>query len=102
MYKLISPNEKIFIAGSTGMVGNSIVKALLNNGYGNKNNGGELLTPSRNKLDLTNYEDLKSWFKVNKPSVVIIAAAKVGGIYANASKPLDFLLENLKIQTNLI
>ena len=102
MKKLISLSEKIFISGANGMVGSSIVRSLIRNGYGNKKHYGELLTPSRNELDLTNYEDLSNWFQGNKPSVVIVAAAKVGGILANATKPLYFLLENLKIQTNLI
>ncbi len=95
-------NEKIFIAGSNGMAGNAICRSLLKNGYGKKENGGLLFTPSRKDLDLSCNESVKKWFTENKPSVVIIAAAKVGGIFANSNYPADFLLENLKIQTNLI
>ncbi|MDC3016304.1 GDP-L-fucose synthase [Prochlorococcus sp. AH-736-E20] len=102
MAKLISPGEKIFIAGSTGMVGNAILKVLLNNGYGDKSCGGEILTPSRKELNLLKYGECENWFENHKPSVVIIAAAKVGGIFANSSRPKDFLLENLKMQTNII
>ena len=98
----ISLNEKIFLAGSSGMVGSSIYKALKKNGFGNKNIGGEIFTPTRSDLNLFNKVDLNNWFEKNNPSVVIIAAAKVGGIYSNFKNPADFLLENLKIQTNLI
>lgn len=100
--KNINLEEKIFLAGSTGMVGSSIYKALKNKGYGDKNLGGEILTPKRGELDLLNKSDVFNWFKNNKPSIVIIAAAKVGGIYANYKKPADFILENLIIQTNII
>ncbi len=102
MDNLISKNDKIFIAGSKGMVGSAISRTFQNSGYGDKKKGGGLLLPARKDLNLLNYEELKSWFELNKPNVVIIAAAKVGGIFANSSRPLDFLLENLKIQTNLI
>ena len=102
MNKIISPGEKIFIAGSTGMVGNAIFKVLLKDGYGDKNFGGEILTPNRNELNLSNFHECENWFENYKPTIVIIAAAKVGGIFANSSRPKDFLLENLKIQNNII
>ena len=100
--KLINLNEKIFLAGSKGMAGSAINRALLKHGYGQKENGGEILKPSRDELNLLNYEELKIWFNKNKPSIVIIAAAKVGGVYANDTKPAQFILENLKIQSNII
>tara|TARA_A100001035_G_C27764580_1_gene492962 strand:- start:238 stop:1221 length:984 start_codon:yes stop_codon:yes gene_type:complete len=102
MSNLIDLKEKFFIAGSKGMVGSAIKRTLIENGYGNNKIGGEILGPSREELDLTDFTTLKSWFKKNNPSVVIIAAAKVGGIYANSNLPFDFILENLKIQNNLI
>ena len=103
MKKLITPEEKIFIAGSKGMVGNSILKVLfLRDGYGDKKYNGEILTPDRNELNLLNFNECKNWFEKHKPTIVIIAAAKVGGIFANSSRPKDFLLENLKMQTNII
>ncbi len=102
MRKFIQPNEKIFIAGANGMVGKAAKKSLLKFGYGIKKNGGSLLTPSRQDLDLLNYEKVKFWFKNNKPSIVILAAAKVGGIHANNSQPTEFILKNLKIQNNII
>ena len=102
MDKKIYPDDKIFVAGATGMAGSAICKSLRNNGYGDINKGGNLLTPSRDELNLLNINEVEEWFNLNKPSVVIIAAAKVGGIFANSSMPTEFLLENLKIQTNII
>ena len=96
MKNLITPKDKIFIAGASGMVGNCIKQLLIKKNYTN------LLTPSRNELNLLDTNDVKNWFIKNKPTVVIIAAAKVGGILANSRKPFEFLLENLKIQNNLI
>ncbi len=100
--KKILLNDKIFIAGATGMVGKAINRSLLKKGYGNINNGGQILTPRRNELDLLEKDRVDHWFKINKPDVVIISAAKVGGIFANSTFPSEFLLENLKIQNNLI
>ena len=97
MKKLINHDESIFIAGGTGMVGKAIYKTLLKAGYGNKKNGGEIFAPTRKELDLSDYVSLESWFKKNKPTVVIISAAKVGGIHANKTFPFEFILENLKI-----
>ena len=78
------------------MVGSAIFRSLIRKGYEN------ILKVSRDELDLTNYEAVKNWFKKRKPDVVIIAAAKVGGIFANSNLPTEFLLENLKIQNNII
>ena len=102
MGNLIKKNEKIFVAGHRGMVGSAIVRVLLKNGYCLKNEKGKLLTVNRNRLNLCKYNDVMDWFEFNKPSVVVMAAAKVGGIYANYTKPFDFISENLKIQQNLI
>ena len=102
MKKIIQPNEKIFIAGAHGMVGKAAKKSLLKSGYGLKKNDGFLLTPSKQDLDLLDFEKVKIWFEINKPSVVILAAAKVGGILANNLEPTEFILDNLKIQNNVI
>ena len=102
MNKLISKNERIFVAGSSGMAGSAICRSLLKSGYGLKKNDGALLSPSRKELDLSNKLHIEKWFSKNKPTVVILAAAKVGGILANSTYPADFLLENIKIQTNVI
>ena len=92
--------EKIMIAGANGMVGSAIYRAFceLNISSFKK----EILIPSSKELDLSNYKIVDEWFSNNRPNIVILAAAKVGGIYANTKYPADFLLENLKIQTNLI
>lgn len=102
MDKLISPSDKVFVAGAGGMVGQAVVRALKKNQYGMSCNGGSLLTPSRKQLDLSNFNEVTDWFGLHKPDIVILAAAKVGGIYANEKYPADFLLNNLKIQNNVI
>ena len=99
---LINFSERIFVAGASGMVGSSVCRMLNHVGYGNEDYQGKILSPSRNELDLLDTESVHSWFKSNNPTVVILAAAKVGGIYANATYPADFIYENLKIQTNII
>ena len=101
MKKLISFDDHIFIAGGSGMVGSSLKKTLKNAGYGNSSHGGKLLTPSRQELNLLNFDEVFNWYETFKPTVVIIAAGKVGGINANANFPADFILENLKIQTKV-
>ena len=93
---LISKNNKIYVAGHNGMVGGSITRILRNNSYKN------LLLPNRKDLNLLNSNAVENWFCKNKPDVVILAAAKVGGIEANNNYPADFILENIKIQTNII
>ena len=98
----INLSERIFVAGGTGMVGSSIIRKLKERGYGLKQNMGEILSPDRKELNLLNINTVKDWFKKKDPTIVIIAAAKVGGIYANSKYPANFLLENLLIQNNLI
>ncbi len=102
MIKKINPNERIFIAGSSGMAGKAIYNSLKKNGYGLKENNGEILTTRRKELDLEDINAVLDWFKEKNPTVVILAAAKVGGILANSSYPAEFILKNLKIQTNVI
>ena len=84
------------------MVGSAICRALQENGYGDQAKGGALLTPNRQELDLLDAKAVEAWYEKQKPDVVVLAAAKVGGIYANDTYPADFLLENLKTQTNVI
>ena len=100
--KFIKSSDRIFVAGANGMVGQSIYKTLIDKGYGKSEEGGCVFAPSRKELNLLNYEEVFNWFKNKKPDVVIIAAAKVGGILANSNYPFEFLIENLKIQNNLI
>ena len=93
---LINKSDRIFVAGHTGMVGSAIKRKLIKNGYSN------LLLPKRNDLDLLNNNSVENWFNTNNPDVVILAAAKVGGIQAYFTFPGEFILENLKIQTNVV
>ena len=93
---LISPSDRIFVAGHRGMAGSAICRALQRAGYSN------LLTASRSELDLEDGPAVQRWFAEHQPTVVVLAAAKVGGIQANNTYPADFLLDNLKIQTNVI
>ena len=95
----LEPKETIFIAGSYGMVGSAIKKELCKDEL---NINSKILSPTKEELDLTNFQAVNEWFKLNKPTIVIIAAAKVGGILANSKFPYDFILQNIKIQTNLI
>ena len=88
-------NKKIFVAGHNGMVGSSIINQL--NSLNLK-----VLIAEKKEIDLTDFSLVNNWFEKNKPEVVVIAAAKVGGIHANRSYPVQFLLDNLKIQNNLI
>jgi GDP-L-fucose synthase len=96
MAPLITPADRIFVAGHRGMAGSAICRALQRAGY------HEILTATRQELDLLNPLAVHGWFELMKPDVVVLAAAKVGGIAANNSYPADFLLENLKIQTSVI
>lgn len=98
----VRSNDKFFVAGANGMAGSAIVRSLKRSGYGNTSDDGSILTPSRNQLDLMDSNAVDNWFSENSPSVVILAAATVGGIEANRSRPTDFLLNNLKLQNNVI
>ena len=100
--RLIQPSDKIFVAGARGMAGGAIVRALKQSGYGDPAQGGALLTPSRQELDLLDDGAVRQWMTQQKPDVVVLAAATVGGIEANRSRPADFLLQNLRIETQVI
>jgi GDP-L-fucose synthase len=87
---------KVYIAGSTGMVGRSLVKRFT------RENSFEILTTKSKDLDLRNKSAVMDFFTQQNPDIVIDAAAKVGGIYANSTQPVDFLIDNLTIQNNLM
>ncbi len=93
---LISPNDRIFIAGHRGMAGSAIARRLKQEGH------HKLLMVGRSELDLMDGTAVAAWFADQRPDVVVLAAARVGGILANATYPADFLLDNLKIQQNVI
>lgn len=86
---------RFYIAGHNGMVGSAICARLLKDGK-------KIVTRSRSELDLTNQQDVKAFFAKEKPDIVIISAAKVGGIMANDTFPADFISTNLMIASNII
>ena len=102
MPKLINTADRIYVAGHRGMAGSAICRALQHSGYGDTRQGEGILKPPRENLDLLDPLAVKDWFTDNQPTVVVLAAAKVGGILANSTYPADFLIDNLKIQTNVI
>ena len=88
--------SKIFITGHLGMVGSALVRAA------ERNQSGEVLTATRAELDLTNQQAVDDYINEQQPDVVIVAAAKVGGIHANETYPAEFIYENLAIASNLV
>lgn len=93
---MIKCEDKIYVAGHLGMVGSAIVRALKRKGFNN------IVSRTRNELDLVSQIDVNNFLNQEKPVYVVIAAAKVGGIYANSTYSADFIYENLMVQCNLI
>jgi GDP-L-fucose synthase len=89
-------NSKIFVAGHNGLVGSAIIRGL------KKKNFNKIITATRRNLDLTNQSKVLKFLKKEKPNFIIIAAAKVGGIYSNNKYKAEFIYENLMIQSNII
>jgi GDP-L-fucose synthase len=87
---------KVFVAGNRGMVGSAIVRRLQRGGFEN------ILTRTRQELDLMDRAAVRGFFEAERPNYVVDAAARVGGIAANFEKPVEFLIENLTIQNNVI
>ncbi len=92
----MKPDSRIYIAGHSGLVGSAIHRELTRLGYTN------ILTRTRDQLDLINTNEVNNFFAKEKPEYVFLAAAKVGGILANNTYPADFIHDNLILQTNLI
>jgi len=88
--------RSVYVAGHKGLVGSALLRHLQKNGYGN------VLVRTRQELDLRQSDPVRNFFSQAKPEAVVVAAAKVGGIKANSDYPVEFLLENLQIQNNLI
>jgi GDP-L-fucose synthase len=88
-------DKRIFIAGHNGMVGKALVRKLMHEGC-------EILTAPKMMLDLRNQAAVNEWMAKNKPDMVVICAAKVGGILANDTQPAEFLYDNLMIEANVI
>lgn len=93
---MIDRNACIYVAGHTGLVGSALVRALKDAGYYN------ILTRTHAELELTNQNAVNAFFVEYKPDIVFLAAAKVGGIWANENYPADFIQQNLAIQNNVI
>ena len=93
---MLDKEKRIFIAGHSGLVGSALVRCLRREGF------NQLLEPSHSELDLTDQLKTYSFLRDTKPDIVIVAAAKVGGINANNSFPAEFVYNNLAIQTNVI
>ena len=89
---------RIYVAGHRGMVGSAIVRHLIRSGIDVQN----IITRTREELDLTNQNDVRNFFEATKPDQVYLAAAKVGGIHANNTWPADFIYDNLMIEANVI
>lgn len=89
-------SDKIYIAGHQGLVGSAIVRQLESRGFDN------LIVRTHQELDLTNQVEVQAFFKEENPDYVILAAAKVGGIYANNTYPADFIYQNIMIEANVI
>jgi len=89
-------SSKIFVAGHRGMVGSAIHRKLQELGYNN------LVLKTSKELDLTRQSEVEDFFKTEKPEYVFLAAAKVGGIFANNTYRADFIYNNLMIESNLI
>jgi GDP-L-fucose synthase len=92
----MNKTSKIFIAGHNGLAGSAILRLLKRQGYEN------ILTEDKKTLNLKDKKNVEQWFEINKPEYVFLAAAKVGGIYANDTHAAEFIYDNLEIQNNVI
>jgi GDP-L-fucose synthase len=96
MMEKLAKDAKIYVAGHRGMVGSALVRNLLSKGYTN------ILTRSRAELDLLDQAAVRDFLESERPEYIFVAAAKVGGIYANNTYGADFIYENLAVETNVI
>jgi len=92
----MNKSNKIYVAGHRGMVGSAIIRVLKDQGFEN------IITRTHSELDLTNQQQVQDFFSQEKPDQVYLAAAKVGGIFANDTYPADFIYQNLMIEANVI
>lgn len=93
---ILDRTKKIYVAGHRGLVGSALVRKLKADGFLN------IITRTHEELDLTRQTEVENFFAREQPSYVILAAAKVGGIYANDTYPADFIMKNLQIECNVI
>ena len=92
----LTKQDKIYVAGHRGLVGSAIVRSLKRSGYTN------IIGRTHKELDLTDQKAIRDFFEAERPDVVVLAAAKVGGINANQTMPAEFAYENMQIQCNVI
>jgi len=92
----MTPDSRIYVAGHGGLAGSALVRGLQARGY------RSLVTRTHAELDLIDQRAVREFFQRERPEVVFVAAAKVGGIAANESYPADFIFQNLAIQTNVL
>ena len=92
----LSKNARIFVAGHRGLVGASILRRLQREGYTN------LLTATRHQLDLRDQAAVNYWFRANRPEYVFLVAGTVGGIWANATRPAEFIYDNMMIHATVV
>ena len=92
----LTKQDKIYVAGHRGLVGSAIVRSLKRSGYTN------IIGKTHKELDLTDQKAVRDFFEAERPDVVVLAAAKVGGINANQTMPAEFAYENMQIQCNVI
>ena len=96
MEKLLKKNDRIFIVGASEIAGNAILRSFQKAGNSQKELGGEILTPTRKELNYLDSDKVKKWLKINTPDIVVVAAGKVGGIYANMTYKSKGLEEEIK------
>ncbi len=93
---VVNKGARIFVAGHQGLVGSAVIRALSERGHSN------LLTATRDRLDLCDQAAVEAFFKTEHPEIVVLCAARVGGIHANSTRPAEFIRDNLLIQTHVI
>jgi GDP-L-fucose synthase len=92
----LQPHSRIYVAGHTGLVGSALMRRLERDGFSN------ILTASREQLDLRDQAEVSHWFKVNRPEFVFLVAGTVGGIMANSTRPAEFIYDNMMIHGTVV